>query len=102
MRLGRRALRGAFVAGLALIVALALAGTASAQNRNSQRPRAPELPASGHQTEAEDQRILRRFREQGDSQLDQPQRDHKTARPRSLRQGRCVVHAAPVRPVRER
>jgi hypothetical protein len=39
---------------LALIVALALAGTASAQNRNSQRPRAPELPASGHQTEAVD------------------------------------------------
>jgi hypothetical protein len=39
---------------LALIAALALASTGFAQNRSSQRARGPELPASGHQTEAVD------------------------------------------------
>jgi hypothetical protein len=51
-------LRGAFVAGSALIVALVLATTAFAQTRNNQptgpKPRGSELPTSGHQTEAVD------------------------------------------------
>lgn len=51
--------RGAFIVGMALIVALALATAAFAQGRGSPppgapRPRAPEQAPSGHQSEAVD------------------------------------------------
>lgn len=47
--------RGALIVGSALIVVVALATAALAQGRGNQpRPRAPEQPPSGHQTEAVD------------------------------------------------